>query len=171
MTDAPDTQPEAQPNIPVPQIRVMGQYVKDLSFENPGAPDSMRAGNAQPDINVGVDVKARPLDDETFEVVLVLNAHAKRGEETMFITELTYAGLFQLRGLDQTARDPFLLIECPRLIFPFARRVLSDATRDGGFPPLMLEPIDFAGLYRQQLAKAASDAGGETGGNPPAGTA
>jgi preprotein translocase subunit SecB len=99
-----------------------------------------------------VDVRARSLDAETFEVELVLSANAKSEKGPLFIAELTYAGLFSIRNLDERAREPFLLIECPRLIFPFARRILADATRDGGFPPLMLEPVDFAALYRQQLA-------------------
>jgi len=164
MTDAPAPPPQGgQPE--AVSIRVLGQYVKDLSFENPNAPESLRGGG-QPNIDLGVDVGARSLDPETFEVELRLSAKAGEGDNALFIAELVYAGLFQIRNLDERSREAFLLIECPRLIFPFARRVLADATRDGGFPPLMLEPIDFAGLYRQQLEqKQAAD------GQPPAGNA
>jgi preprotein translocase subunit SecB len=116
------------------------------------------------------DVQARQVEPETFEVTLNLSAKAEREGDALFIVELAYAGLFQIRGVDERAREPFLLIECPRLLFPFARRVLSDATRDGGFPPLMLEPVDFAALYRQQLARQGGGEG-ETGGQPPAGNA
>ena len=174
MTDAPAT-PQAGDQPAAPSIRVMGQYVKDLSFENPSAPDSLRQGG-QPNISLSVDVRARAMDAETFEVELLISSQAKGESNPVFIAELTYAGLFQIRNLDERARDPFLLIECPRIIFPFARRVLADATRDGGFPPLMLEPIDFAALYRQKLARsqgadAGANGGSETGGDNPSGTA
>jgi len=160
MTDAPAPQPGGEAGAAL-MIRVLGQYVKDLSFENPNAPDSLR-GQGQPEIDLSVDVRARSLDAETFEVELVLSANAKSDKGPLFIAELTYAGLFSIRNLDERAREPFLLIECPRLIFPFARRILADATRDGGFPPLMLEPVDFAALYRQQLAD--KQPGGESQG-------
>lgn len=173
MTDAPDTTPQSSQMKP-PQIRVMGQYVKDLSFENPGAPETLRGQN-NPEINVGIDVKAAAGNDDTYEVELSIQAKATSGDKTIFIVELSYAGLFQLSGLDKTALEPFLLIECPRILFPFARRVLADATRDGGFPPMMLEPVDFAALYRQRLAQSQQgEASGQPadGGNvPPAGNA
>lgn len=158
MTDAPAPQTGGEAGATL-MIRVLGQYLKDLSFENPNAPDSLR-GQGQPEIDLSVDVRARSLDAETFEVELVLSAKAAAKGSALFIAELTYAGLFSIRNLDERAREPFLLIECPRLIFPFARRILADATRDGGFPPLMLEPVDFAALYRQQLT------GKQTGGAP-----
>ncbi|GGE49397.1 protein-export protein SecB [Marinicauda pacifica] len=163
MTDAPAT-PEPNSNAQVPQLRVMGQYVKDLSFENPGAPGTLRGGGGQPQIDMGIDVRARALEDGAYEVELHLTANAKREQDTVFIAELIYGGLFQLSNLDDRARDPFLMIECPRILFPFARRILSDATRDGGFPPLMLEPVDFAGLYRQQLARQQQQQGSSEGG-------
>lgn len=164
MTDAPAT-PQSGDQPAAPSIRVMGQYVKDLSFENPSAPESLRQG-AQPNISLSVDVRARGVDAETFEVELVISSEAKGDSGPLFIAELTYAGLFQIRNLDDRARDAFLLIECPRIIFPFARRVLADATRDGGFPPLMLEPIDFSALYRQKMAQQqGAQAGGEPAGN------
>jgi preprotein translocase subunit SecB len=149
----------------MPQMRILAQYIKDLSFENPGAPATLRANQAQPNIDLNIDVQAKPLEGNSFEVAIIMSARAQRGEETTFICELTYCGLFDLVNFDDASRQPMLLVECPRLIFPYARRVFADATRDGGFPPLMLEPIDFAGLYRQQLEKqqaAARNPNGET---------
>ncbi len=165
MTDAPNT-PEAGAQPQMPSLRILSQYVRDLSFENPGAPDSMR-GTGTPNIDMGIDVQARTVAPDTFEVVLNFSAKAERGEnEVVFIAELSYAGLFQMANVSDADREPFLLIECPRLIFPFARRILADITRDGGFPPLMLDPVDFASLYRAQLAKRAAAAqGADTNGN------
>ncbi len=166
MTDASAT-PQGRDQARLPAIRVVGQYVKDLSFENPGAPDSLRAAG-QPTIDLAVDVQAHAMDENLFEVSLVISARATRENKPVFIVELTYTGLFQIQNVDAAARDAFLLIECPRLIFPFARRILSDSTRDGGFPPLMLEPVDFAALYRQQMAKRQTRNGQNGKGAPPA---
>ncbi len=165
MTDAPATPPAG--DVQAPTIRVLGQYVKDLSFENPNAPASLRNAG-QPQIDVAVDVRTAALEQDTFEVELILRAKGEREGSTMFIGELTYAGMFLIQNMDERAREAFLLIEGPRLIFPFARRILADATRDGGFPPLMLEPIDFASLYRQ---KAAQVQAGNTPEGGPVGTA
>ena len=169
MTDAPSTPDQGQPTQDngLPQLRIVTQYVKDLSFENPGAPDSLRGDAAAPNIDLAIDVQARAVQSDLFEVVLHFEAKATRGEsEVSFIAELAYAGLFAMRNIRDEEREPFLLIECPRLIFPFARRILADTTRDGGFPPLMLDPVDFAGLYRQQLAKRQAAApGAETNGD------
>jgi len=167
MTDAPTTpaQPKAAEN-QGPQLRILAQYIKDLSFENPESPDSLRGGSAAPNIDLGIDVQARTAGEGTYEVVINISSKAMREDKTVFIAELSFGGLFQLTNIADTEREPFLLIECPRLIFPFARRILSDVTRDGGFPPLMLDPIDFASLYRQQLAKrAAAVPGADTNGN------
>ena len=156
MTDAPATPDENTPPQP-PQLRILGQYVKDQSFENPGAPETLRGGNKAPNIDLGIDVQARTVSPDTYEVSLNINAKASLEDNSVvFIAELAYSGLFQLTGVGDADREPFLLIECPRLIFPFARRILGDMTRDGGFPPLMLDPVDFANLYRQQLAKRAA---------------
>lgn len=162
MTDAPNM-PADDAAAQQPQLRVLAQYVKDLSFENPGAPDTLRPGQATPAIDLGIDVQARAVGEDTYEVVLTVNAKASREETVVFIAELAYAGLFQLANVQDAEREPFLLIECPRLIFPFARRVLGDTTRDGNFPPLMLDPVDFAGLYRAQLAKRAAAVPGSEG--------
>lgn len=136
------------------QIGVLGQYVKDLSFENPNAPMSLqKMGEDKPQIDVGVNVNARKLADDRFEVDLKVTAKARQGEEPVFLTELVYSGIFAAKNMPNEALQPFLLIECPRILFPFARRIVADVTRDGGFPPLLLEPIDFAALYRQHLAQ------------------
>ena len=165
MTDTSATPDAKTPPLP-PQLRIMAQYVKDLSFENPGAPEAFR-NNQAPGIDLSIDVQARTMGDNMFEVMLNINARATReNDEVVFIAELAYGGLFQLANIADADREPFLLIECPRLLFPFARRVLADATRDGVFPPLMLDPVDFAGLYRQQMVKRASAVpGADTNGN------
>lgn len=133
-----------------PQLQIIAQYVKDLSFENPRGP--IRADEAvNPNINVSVDVKAGRVKEERFNTDLKISVRATEDSEIAFLVELTYTGLFVLRNVPEDSLQPVLLIECPRLLFPFARRIVADATRDGGFPPLMLDPIDFAALYRQQM--------------------
>ena len=136
-----------------PGIHVLGQYIKDLSFENPGAPNSLRASDKAPNLDVNVNVNARPISESDFEIELKLDAKAKRGADTLFVAEITYAGLFKIRNVPQEHIHPIVLIECPRLLFPFARQILADATRQGGFPPLMIDPVDFAALYRQRMAE------------------
>jgi preprotein translocase subunit SecB len=136
------------------------QYVKDLSFENPRAPQVFANSQNAPQVQVNVDVGARQVAETMYEITLVLNAEAKSGEETVFVVELTYAGLFTVPPLPQEQLRPLLLIECPRLLFPFARAIVADATRDGGFPPLMINPIDFAALYRRQAEAAAAQPAG-----------
>jgi preprotein translocase subunit SecB len=139
-----------------PQAGILAQYVKDLSFENPNAPGSLQA-QGQPKLDISVNVNARAGDNDMYEVELRITANAKgqdaSGQETgaLFAVELLYAGLFRLVGAPREALEPFLLVEAPRILFPFARRVVADCVRDGGFPPLMLDPIDFGGLYLQQL--------------------
>ncbi len=136
-------------NAPLPQVAILTQYVKDLSFENPNAPASLQT-EGQPQIEVNVGVNARRANDSMFEVELKISATATSGEITSFMVELLYAGLFGLTNVPEEAIEPFLIIEAPRILFPFARRIIADATRDGGFPPLMLDPIDFQALYMQQ---------------------
>lgn len=147
-----------------PHLRVLAQYVKDLSFENPTAAAGVRAGEAAPAIDMGIDVNARPLQDgEAYEVDLRIGAKAMRGDDVMFITELVYSGVFQFVNVPQDDIEPLLLIECPRLLFPFSRRLLAEVTREGGYPPLLIDPIDFAALYRAQLRDRQAK-----GGQPPA---
>lgn len=140
-----------------PQIGVQSQYVKDLSFENPGAPGSLVAGEKAPEIQVNVEVQARPLQKDSYEVALHITASGKSGQTTLFMVDLTYGAVCRVIGVPDEALQPVLLVECPRMLFPFARRILSDATRDGGFPPLMLNPIDFMALYRQQQQSVAAN--------------
>ena len=136
-----------------PQVRILTQYVKDLSFENPNAPQSLQMETA-PRIEINVNVNARRLSDDMFEVELKIDARAFNGDAAAFVVELLYGGLFGLRNVPAEALEPFLVVEAPRILFPFARRIVADATRDGGYPPLLLEPIDFASLYMQQQAGA-----------------
>ena len=149
-----EPEPQQPQQAQQPSIHVIAQYIKDLSFENPSAPKSLRPSDKAPKLDVNVNVNARPQSGATeFEIELKLEAKARRGEETLFIAEVSYAGLFQIRNVPQEHVHPLLLIECPRLLFPFARQILADATRQGGFPALMIDPVDFAALYRQRMAE------------------
>jgi preprotein translocase subunit SecB len=149
-----------------PHLRVLAQYVKDLSFENPTASAAARGGGDAPAIEMGIDVNARPLQDgDAYEVDLRIGAKATRGEDVMFITELVYSGVFQFVNVAKEDVEPLLLIECPRLLFPFSRRMLAEVTREGGYPPLLVDPIDFAALYRAQLRERQTRA--ESGGVSP----
>lgn len=132
-----------------PQVGIITQYVKDLSFENPNAPRSLQS-TSQPQIEVNVNVQAKRQGEDVFEVDLKIDVTAKADGQTGFIVDLLYSGLFGLRNIPDEALEPFLVVEAPRILFPFARRIIADATRDGGFPPLLLEPIDFATLYMAQ---------------------
>lgn len=128
------------------------QYIKDLSFEVPGAPGVFRT-HATPEVSVNVDVTVERLDDRNYEVALKLDARGAAEGTPLFIVELVYAGLFRLGEVPQEQIQPLLLIEAPRLLFPFARSVVASVTRDGGLPPLMVAPIDFVGLYRRRMAQ------------------
>ena len=148
----------AEPSAAPPQMAVTAQYVKDFSFENPNAPQSLAPPSAQPKIAVNIDVKAKPLAPNNYEIELHIDIKANNAENTLFVIELVYAGVFTLQNIPAENLEAVCLIECPRFIFPFARRVIADATRDGGFPPMLIDPIDFAALYRhrsQQKAAAA----------------
>ena len=139
-----------------PQLNVLGQYIKDLSFENPGAPGVLKSPGQNPQLQVSVNVNAKPLPEDEFEVALVIEVHAKNDSGPIYNVELIYCGVFRLRNIPQNMLQPVLLVDCPALLFPFMRRVLSDVTRDGGFPPLMLDPIDFGRLYTDNLARQAA---------------
>ena len=132
------------------EISIGEQYVRDLSFENPNGPEGMAA--LRDDANVAIEVRAdaKPLGDDDFEVSLFVRAEAKAGDKTAFIMELVYAGLFRVAGLSGDDRKAAVMIECPRHLFPFARAIVANTIRDGGFPPLMIDPIDFAALYFRQ---------------------
>jgi preprotein translocase subunit SecB len=143
----------------LPQVGVISQYVKDLSFENPNAP-AVFQWQAQPKIDVNFNFGADRVGDDIFEVTLRVEIEAKTEERTAFQVELVYAGLFGIRNFPEDQLQPFLYAEAPRILFPFARRIIADAIRDGGFPPLLLDPIDFASLYMQRVAQAQAEAGG-----------
>jgi preprotein translocase subunit SecB len=144
----------------VPNFQVVGQYIKDLSFENPGAPAGL---TERPQIDFGVDVQARRGDDQHYEVELKLRVHAKSDTRQLFLLELAYAGLFRLQNIPEDAVQPVLLIQAPHMLFPFARRIVADVVRDGGMPPLMIEPIDFVALFQAKINQMAAQ--------QPAGTA
>ena len=150
--DAGADAPEGQA-AELPGIRILAQFVRDFSFENPRAPEALRAGGAQPQIDLGVEMNARGRDDGLYEVDLKLSARANREDGPLFVVELLYGGLFQITGVGAEEMEPVLLIECPRYLFPFARRVISDITSEGGFPPFLLDPIDFAGVYAARKAE------------------
>jgi preprotein translocase subunit SecB len=139
-----------------PPLIVKGQYVKDLSFENPNAPDVFMQGDVQPQVDINVHVDARRLPNGDFEVTLTVKVDARAKERQVFICELAYAGVFALGPIiPQDQHQGVLLIECPRLLFPYARAIISDATREGGFPPLTMQPIDFFSLFQQQMQQQA----------------
>ena len=147
--------PQAPATNPAPQLMVLGQYVKDLSFENPNAPTAFQQ-QTQPQINVQVNVAAKPITETDIEVTLRLEGKAEGNGSVMFNVELEFAGVFRIQNLPQEQVQPVVLIECPRLLFPFAREIIATAVRNGGFPPLMLDPIDFVALYQQRLAQQAA---------------
>ncbi len=150
-----------------PKISIQAQYVRDMSFENVAVQKGDGRLDAKPDIQVGVNLDAKKRTDNQFEVILKVNATAKSDDAVMFIVELEYAGIFRVENVPEQQLHPVLLIECPRILFPFARRIVADATRDGGYPPLLLDMVDFAGIYtaevkRRQEAAATEKAEGVT---------
>lgn len=148
-----------------PTLNVLAQYVKDLSFESPAAPASLRSREKAPSIGINVNVNANPLSETEYDVALTLNAKATEGDKVLFNVELVYGGVFRVAGFPQEHMLPILFIECPRLLFPFARQIVSDATRNGGFPPLMIDPIDFAQMFQQRVAEEQARAKTEVSGN------
>ena len=144
------SQPE-NPQPTLPQIGVKAQYIKDLSFESPNAPQIFAPGQSPPELTMGVNVRTRPMGDNTHEVLLMLKLEAKLSGKSAFIAELTYGGVFTLAALPEEQIKLLLLIECPRLLFPFARAILADAVRDGGFPQILITPIVFAMLYQANM--------------------
>jgi len=164
-----ETTPAPQTAAPPQPLVVNIQYVKDLSFEVPGAPQIFSQIRAQPQVSINLDVQARRVQEgqSVFEVAIMIRAEAHDGTPqangkeatpapTVFVAELTYAGVFTLNGLPDNAIEPVLLVECPRILFPFARNILSDVTRDGGFPPVLLQPIDFVALWQSRRNQAGT---------------
>ena len=158
MADQQGPNGEAQPQAAGAQARlsILTQYVKDMSFENPRAPFGVQQGT-RPEIQIRVDVRTADLGESRHEVVLDINVEAKADANPVFLVELSYGGLFELANIPAEGMPLLLQVECPRLLFPFARRVVADATRDGGFPPLMIDPIDFLSLYRRKLQVAGAE--------------
>jgi preprotein translocase subunit SecB len=138
-----------------PVLNALVQYTKDLSFENPNAPRSLGPQQKPPNISIQVNVNARQIAEADYEVELLLEGAAGEDADTLFKFEINYAGIFRVLNVAQSDIQPVVMIECPRLLFPFARQIVAEAVRNGGFPPLYIDPIDFAGLYRQRLAQAA----------------
>lgn len=147
----------------VPTLNAIAQYIKDFSFENPNAPASLAPRSEAPNIGISVNVNARKMSDTDFEIDLVLNGKSGEAPDVLFNFELIYSGIFRIMNVPAEAVQPVVMIECPRLLFPFARQIVADAVRNGGFPPLLIDPIDFAMLYRQRIAEIASQT--ETAGN------
>jgi preprotein translocase subunit SecB len=155
---------ETTPSSGPQQLILNAQYIKDLSFENPRAPQSLVQPAAQPEVEINVDVKARNLNPDVFEVVLTINATARAQGEAVFVVELAYGSVVTIHNATAEMLPMLVLVETPRIVFPFARAIVANATRDGGFPPLMINPIDFAELLRRQQADA------QNLGSPGAGT-
>jgi preprotein translocase subunit SecB len=150
-----------------PSFNLIGQYIRDMSFENPGAPASIMMGGPNPNFQVGINVGVKKQSEELYAVEITLNAKADREKNVLFNVELIYGGVFRMVNIPEANLAPLLLVECPRLIFPFARQVLATITQQGGFPPLMMEPVDFAAIYQQNL-KSLQDAQNTPGNGGPA---
>ncbi len=166
-----ETVPTPAEGQPIQPLTVNIQYVKDLSFEVPGAPEIYTTLRSQPNVNINLDVQARRIQEgqDVFEVTLQIKAEATETPATgtptngqaaesrpVFIVELSYAGVFTLNGVPENTVEPVLLVECPRLLFPYARNILAEVTRDGGFPPVLLQPIDFVSLWQSRRAQGAT---------------
>ena len=134
-----------------PSFNLIGQYIRDMSFENPGAPASIMLGGPNPNFQVGINVGVKKQSEDLYAVEITLNAKADREKNVLFNVELIYGGVFRMKNIPEAQLAPLLLVECPRLIFPFARQVLATITQQGGFPPLMMEPVDFTQVYLQSL--------------------
>ena len=148
-TPAASPPPQGQP-----QFRVAAQYTKDFSFENPNAPQSLLQQQGQPTMNIQINVNPKQLSNTDFEVELKLDGKAEANGAVLFAFDLTYAGVFHLQGIPPDSVGPLLMIECPRILFPFAREMIAAAVIGGGYPPLLLDPIDFVALYQQRTAQA-----------------
>ena len=154
---AAPAQPEARQPQPV-RMQILTQYIRDLSFENAVAQKGLPGGEVKPEINVQVSLDARKRqNDHQYEIIMKFRVNSVNSADKtpLFICELDYGGVFHVEGVEEQQLHPFLLIECPRMRFPFVRRIISDVTRDGGFPPFNMDPVDFVALYRQELARRA----------------
>jgi preprotein translocase subunit SecB len=145
-------EPGAQPQPSLPQLNVMGQYIKDFSFENPNAPRSLAPNQTQPAINIQINVGVGQSAETDYEVTLKLEGKAESAGLMLFAFDLTFAGMFRIQNVPKEHLHALVMIECPRLLFPFAREIIATAVRNGGFAPLLLDPVDFVTLYQQRLA-------------------
>ncbi len=153
--DNQQAQNEASPN-----VSVHVQYLKDLSFESPKAPHGISQLNQSPEINVSLDIQVQAMEeDNTYEVALEISASAEAEGEAIFVVEITYGGIFELKNIPDEQRNMVLAIHCPALLFPYARKIISDATQEGGFQPLMLDPVDFGALYQKKMAEQEQEEG------------
>ena len=160
MTDIPPAGlPTGADGAEAPGIRILAQFIRDLSFENPRAPESLRAQAEPPQIDLSVEMNARSRPDGLYETDLKLVVTAQASGEPVFQIELLFGGLFQITGIPEADMEPVLLIECPRYLFPFARRLIADLTGESGFPPFMLEPIDFGAVYQARRAATSQETG------------
>ena len=137
--------------IQAPQLNVAAQYIKDFSFENPNAPRSLTTPTQQPAIDIKINVGVNTMSQTDFEVVLNLGGKAEAAGEVLFSFELVYGGLFRVQNIPEEQMHPLLMIECPRLLFPFAREIIATAVRNGGYPPLLLDPVDFMAMYQDKV--------------------
>jgi preprotein translocase subunit SecB len=149
----PTQTPSAEQAQTQAQLSVLGQYVKDLSFENPNAPRSLQPTQTQPAINIQINVGVQQLAETDYEVSLKLEGKAENAGSILFAFDLTFAGVFRVQNVPQETLQPLVMIECPRLLFPFAREIVATSVRNGGFPPLLLDPVDFVALYQQRAAQ------------------
>lgn len=150
----------AAQNGEAPSLRIIAQYLKDLSFENPNAPESLAGTNSPPQVDISVNVNAKTLSPTDYEVELHLEAKAQHEDKVAFAAEMVYSGIFRIENVPEDSLHPVVLIECPRVLFPFARQIMANATQNGGFPPLMLDPIDFATMYQQRMAQEQGEVTG-----------
>lgn len=141
---------EKQENATQPLIAINAQYVKDISFESPNAPLSLTPKTTAPKIDVSLNLEVKEIQPDNYEVTLEIIVKANHEDSTIFVLELAYSGLFTVKNFSEEQKEMILLIHCPTIIFPFARRIVADVTRDGGFQPLMIDPVDFSALYQQK---------------------
>jgi preprotein translocase subunit SecB len=155
--------PEAAPQSEAPQasgepmLNVLAQYTRDMSFENPNAPDSLKSGQANPEVSIDLRIGRQINENNTIEISILVKAHATRGDQTVFIAELDYAGLFAIQNVNMEQMQPLMMIECPRILFPYARKILADMTQDGGHLPIMLDMPDFASMYREEMMRRGQE--------------
>ena len=153
--DSPADRPAPDSPVDRPQLRLRNQFLQDLSFESPQGATGLAGHKEKPGLKVDLNVASRPLEAPLHEVSLNISVRAAWDDDPCFLVEIDYRGVFSLTGADRALTSRALLIEAPRLLFPFARRIVADAVRDGGFPPLLMEPVDFAAFYRRNAAASA----------------